>query len=100
MIQFNITFTMCAGVNGACTAIRRDVYFELGGYSRAFQHSHIEVDFAFKALEQIHRIIWTPLAKIWQFESLGRNPTVRQEEYELLHRGWGRYFGEDKFSSS
>jgi GT2 family glycosyltransferase len=88
-----------SGVTGACMAIRRDVYFELGGYSRAFPHSYNDVDFAFKALEQNYRIIWTPLAKIWHFESLSRNPEVRAEEFHLLHRRWGRYFGQDRFSN-
>jgi GT2 family glycosyltransferase len=80
-------------------AIPRDVYFELGGYSRAFPHSYNDVDFAFKALEKNYRIIWTPLAKIWHFESLSRNPQVREDEFNLLHRRWGRYFGQDRFSS-
>jgi glycosyltransferase involved in cell wall biosynthesis len=88
-----------SGITGACMAIPRDVYFELGGYSRAFPHSYNDVDFAFKALEKNYRIIWTPLAKIWHFESLSRNPQVREDEFNLLHRRWGRYFGQDRFSS-
>ena len=88
-----------SGVTGACMAILRDIYFELGGYSRAFPHSYNDVDFAFKALEQNYRIIWTPLAKIWHFESLSRNPSVREEEFNLLHSRWGRYFGRDRFST-
>jgi glycosyltransferase involved in cell wall biosynthesis len=88
-----------SGITGACMAIPRDKYFELGGYSTAFPHSYNDVDFCFKALEKNYRIIWTPLAKIWHFESLSRNPTVREEEYNLLHRRWGRYFGQDRFSN-
>jgi GT2 family glycosyltransferase len=89
-----------SGVTGACMAIPRDRYFELGGFSTALPHSFNDVDFAFKILKENYRIIWTPLARIWHFESLSRDPTVRQEEYELLHRRWGRYFGEDRFSNS
>jgi glycosyltransferase involved in cell wall biosynthesis len=88
-----------SGVTGACMAIPRNRYFELGGFSTAFPHSYNDVDFAFKILEMNYRIIWTPLARIWHFESLSRNPTVREEEYELLHRRWGRYFGQDRFSN-
>ena len=88
-----------SGVTGACMAIPRDKYFELGGYSCAFPFSYNDVDFCFKALEQNYRVIWTPLAKLWHFESLSRDPAVRGEDFNLLHRRWGRYFGQDRFSN-
>lgn len=88
-----------SGITAACMAIPRDCYFELGGFSTALPHSFNDVDFAFKALEQYYRIIWTPLARIWHFESLSRDPTVRAEEIDLLQRRWGRYFGQDRFSN-
>ena len=88
-----------SGITGACAAISRDRYLELGGFSTTFPHSFNDVDFSFKALERGYRIIWTPLAKIWHFESLTRNPIVREEEFHLLLRRWGRYFGVDRFSN-
>jgi glycosyltransferase involved in cell wall biosynthesis len=88
-----------SGVTGACAAIPRDKYMKLGGFSTAFPHSFNDVDFSFKALEAGYRIIWTPLAKIRHFESLTRDPQVREEESELLLRRWGRHFGDDRYSS-
>ena len=88
-----------SGITGACAAIPRDKYFELGGFSTAFPHSFNDVDFSFKALEFGYRIIWTPHAKIWHFESLTRNPSVQEDEFELLLSRWGRKFGVDSFTT-
>ena len=88
-----------SGITGACAAIPRDKYLELGGFSTAFPHSFNDVDFSFKALEFGYRIIWTPFAKVRHFESLSRDPNVRSEEFDLLIRRWGRHFGLDKYSS-
>ncbi len=88
-----------SGVTGACAAIPRDKYMKLGGFSTAFSHSFNDVDFSFKALEAGYRIIWTPLAKFRHFESLTRDPQVREEENELLLRRWGRHLGDDRYSS-
>lgn len=89
-----------SGITGACAAIPRDKYMALGGFSTAFPHSFNDVDFSFKALDAGYRIIWTPLAQIRHFESLTRNPLVRDEELNLLLRRWGRMFGKDSYSSS
>jgi hypothetical protein len=46
-----------------------------------------------------YRVLWTPLAKIWHFETLTREPTIREEEYVNLTNRWGRYFGRDSFTA-
>ena len=89
-----------SGITGACAAIPRDKYFELGGFSSAYPHSFNDVDFSFKVMEFGYRIIWTPFAKIFHFESLSRNPTVNEYEYHRLMDRWGHRFGKDKYTSS
>ena len=88
-----------SGVTGACLAIRRNCYFELGGMSRTLPHSFNDVDLAFKALAAGYRIIWTPLAKLWHFESLSRNPQVRPEELDQLAKRWETYFNRDSYTT-
>ena len=88
-----------SGITGACAAIPRDKYFQVGGFSTAFPHSFNDVDFAFKVLEYGYRIIWTPFAKLFHFESLSRNPAVNDYEYHRLMDRWGRHFGRDKYTS-
>lgn len=87
------------GVTGACFAVTKDRYFELGGMSEVFPHSFNDVDFTYKALMLGYRVLWTPLAKIWHFETLTREPTIREEEYVNLTNRWGRYFGRDSFTA-
>jgi glycosyltransferase involved in cell wall biosynthesis len=87
-----------SGVTGACMAMTRDTYFALGGMSGAFPHSFNDVDLAYKALNAGYRIIWTPLAKIYHFESLSRDPEVRPEELEQLSDRWETYFNRDMYT--
>jgi glycosyltransferase involved in cell wall biosynthesis len=88
-----------SGVTGACLAMRRGCYFELGGMSTTLPHSFNDVDLAFKALDAGYRIIWTPLAKIYHFESLSRDPRVRPEELEQLSNRWETYFNRDSYTT-
>jgi glycosyltransferase involved in cell wall biosynthesis len=87
-----------SGVTGACMALKRDTYFALGGMSGAFPHSFNDVDLAYKALNAGYRIIWTPLAKIFHFESLSRDPEVRPEELEQLSNRWETHFNRDMYT--
>ncbi len=87
-----------SGVTGACAAISRKIYEELGGMSLAFPHSYNDVDFALKALRMGYRVIWTPYARVWHFESLSRDPSVRSEEFEELYKRWGTEADCDDFT--
>ena len=50
-----------------------------------------------KLMGRGYRVIWTPLAKLYHFESLSRDPSVRPEESEALDRRWGRFLDDDDF---
>lgn len=88
-----------SGVTGACLAMRRKDYEDLGGMSTTLPHSFNDVDLAFKALDAGFRILWTPLAKIWHFESLSRDPRVRPEELEQVSNRWETYFNRDAYTT-
>jgi GT2 family glycosyltransferase len=88
------------GVTGACLAVTKKRYFELGGLSDAFPHSFNDVDFTYKALMLGYRVLWTPLAKIWHFETLSREPDIIEDEFDNLHLRWGRNLGNDLFTRS
>lgn len=87
-----------SGITGACAAIPRTIYMELGGMSPAFPHSYNDVDFGFKALRVGYRMVWTPYARLWHFESLSRDPAVRREEVEMLYARWGDQVESDNFT--
>ncbi len=87
----------CSGVTGACVLIKRDVYFEVGGLSEFFPLAFNDCDFAFKVLERGYRIIWTPHARLFHFETASRPDHVEPEEVELITSRWGRYFDHDEY---
>lgn len=77
------------GLTAACAAIRREVYDEVGGMSTTFPRSFNDVDLGFKLLRRGYRIIWTPFAQLYHFESLTRNPQVSEQEIKALYERWG-----------
>jgi glycosyltransferase involved in cell wall biosynthesis len=88
----------CSGVTGAAALLRRDVYRDVGGLSVQFPNCFNDVDFAFKILGAGYRIIWTPHARLYHFESVSRDSTVDKKELDLLMDRWGRYFDYDRFN--
>lgn len=88
----------CSGVTGAAALMRREVYTEVGGLSVQFPNCFNDVDLAFKILDAGYRIIWTPHAKLYHFESASRDATVDKTELELLMNRWGRHFDNDRFN--
>ena len=86
-----------SGLTGACFALSRDLYMQVGGMSRVYPHCFNDVDLCYKVLETGKTLIWTPFADLYHFESLSRDPTPRPKEIELLYGRWSRHFGEDKY---
>jgi GT2 family glycosyltransferase len=87
-----------SGVTAACAAIHRSIYEELGGFSLDFPACFNDVDFGNKVIEAGYHILWTPLTRLFHFESLTRNPKVAKPEFAMLERRWGRYFGREDYS--
>ncbi len=85
------------GVTGACMAIRRPTFFDVGGFSVDFPLNYNDVDFCFKLIQAQFRIIWTPDAELFHFESKSRRTVVDESELALLDRLWGRYLSTDPF---
>lgn len=88
----------CSGVTGAAMVMRKEVYLESGGMSLKFANCFNDVDLNCKALELGYRIVWTPHARLFHYESVSRDPEVSSEEFGLLIRRWGRYFDNDRFN--
>jgi GT2 family glycosyltransferase len=86
-----------SGLTGACFALRRDLYFQVGGMSPKFPHCFNDVDLCFKVLSLGLRLIWTPFADLYHFESLSRDPKPRNEEIRALYERWGRFCGDDRY---
>ena len=87
-----------SGVTAACAAIHRSIYEELGGFSINFPACFNDLDFGNKVIEAGYHIVWTPLARLYHFESLTRDPTVAPQEMAMLEKRWKRYFGREDYS--
>ena len=87
----------CSGVTGAAAMIRRDVFVEVGGLSLQFPNCFNDIDLAFKILNAGYRIIWTPHAHLYHFESASRNSTVDKKELAMIKDRWGQLFDHDRF---
>lgn len=79
----------CAGLTAACIAVRRSVFFEIGGFSELFPGNFNDVDFSIKMRSAGHRLVWLRDVRLFHFESRSRNPLVHSyEERQIIDR-WG-----------
>jgi GT2 family glycosyltransferase len=87
----------CSGLSGACLAVRREDFLEVGGMCIDLPNSYNDVDLCFKLLAKGKRLLYTPEFRFLHFESASRNPTVDHAATELIHRRWGRYLKADPY---
>jgi O-antigen biosynthesis protein len=85
-------------VTGACAAIRRSVYFEVGGVDEEnLAVTYNDVDLCFRVADHGYRIVWTPFAELFHLESISRGliedtPAKQQRalrELDYLLKHWG-----------
>ena len=83
------------GLSGACFAVRRADYTEVGGMCEDLPSSYNDVDLGFKLKELGKKLMYVPSIQFVHYESISRDPTVGEEETALIWRRWGRYFEHD-----
>ncbi len=87
-----------SGITGACMAVRKDTFFDVGGFSVDFPLNFNDVDFGFKIYDRGLRIIWTPDARLFHFESKSReSPSSRCPSGTASTQLWGRLMKRDPF---
>ncbi|WP_164477844.1 glycosyltransferase family 2 protein [Nocardioides pantholopis] len=79
-----------SGVTAACAAIRRDTYFEIGGFTEQLPTHYNDVDFSYKVRSRGLRIVWLANVELFHFESVsrGRDPVPPAEKRWCTQR-WG-----------
>jgi GT2 family glycosyltransferase len=78
-----------SAVTGACLAIRKCVFDELGGFDTAFAVNYNDVDLCLRAREAGFEVLYEPAAALVHREGQTRSPGTRYEERELLYQRWG-----------
>ena len=86
-----------SGLSGACLAMRRDTFLEVGGMCTQLAEGYNDVDLGFKVLSAGKSLIFEPGLRFIHFESATREPEVKSAEYDFVSARWGRFFERDPF---
>ena len=78
----------CSGVTAAAAAMRRDVFDAVGRFDEAFPVNFNDVDLCLRVRRHGYRIVWTPDAEWYHFESATREAGHTKEELDLLTSRW------------
>ncbi len=76
-------------VTGACLAVPRDLFLELGGFDEVYWNGYEDVDFCFRVRERGLRVMYEPSATLIHFESqsgIQRKRRVIHNVRELAER--------------
>jgi GT2 family glycosyltransferase len=87
----------CEGVTAACSMMRRDVFELVGGFTERLANNFNDVDLCLKVRSHGMRIVWTPFAELWHFESVSRDNTVSEYELGFLHARWETAMARDRY---
>ena len=88
-------------VTGACLMTRRKVFEDLGGFDEQFSLNYNDVDYCLRLWDRGYRVVFTPEAELFHYESMGRDGrcTVRQWEVECFRQRWGEKYRRDPFDN-
>jgi GT2 family glycosyltransferase len=92
-----LTEREASGVTAACALISRPLYLQLGGFTLTLPGNFNDVDFSMKVISSGHRIVWTPHAELFHYESKTRTSTVQSWEIATMHRRWSWRMREDPY---
>lgn len=87
----------CSGVTAAAAVIDRRVFDQVGGFPEELPLNYNDVDLCLKVRDAGHRIIWTPWASWYHFESRTRIAGERPGEWEFINQRWHRQIHHDPY---
>jgi len=80
-----------SAVTGACLAIRKRVFEELGGFDETFPVNYNDVDLCLRARQAGYEVIVEPAALLRHYECQSRQAGVRLEERYLFEQRWAAW---------
>jgi GT2 family glycosyltransferase len=86
-----------SSVIAACLMTSREVFESVGGLSTQFPANWNDVDFALKVQQAGYRVIFTPYAKFFHFESKTRVALRIEAEVGKLGHRWGHVLDDDPY---
>jgi GT2 family glycosyltransferase len=81
-----------SAVTGACLALRRSVFFEVGGMNEELRVSFNDIDLCLRIGDRGYRIVWTPFAELFHLESASRGHDNKSSEKQARAAHELKYF--------
>jgi O-antigen biosynthesis protein len=78
-----------SGVTAACSAMRREVFDEVGGLCEPLPANFNDVDLSYKVRHLGYRIVWVAHCELYHFESQTRGRTFAPQEEKFTQARWG-----------
>ncbi len=86
-----------SGVTAAAAMLRRTVFDEIDGFDPILWMNFNDVDLSLKVRRTGRRVIWTPHASWYHFESQTRPPSAEPEEFVEIDRRWHDEINRDPY---
>lgn len=80
-----------SALTGACIAVRREVFEEVGGFCEALPVNYNDVDLSLKIRATGRRLLWLHDVALFHFESVSRSNVVHDWEKAFITGRWGDY---------
>ncbi|MBI2900066.1 MAG: glycosyltransferase family 2 protein [Planctomycetes bacterium] len=77
-----------AAVTAACMMMRRTRFEEMGGFDETLHVGFNDVDLCLRLLERGYRIVWTPFAHLFHYESRTRRRVDPVENQQRFYHRW------------
>jgi glycosyltransferase involved in cell wall biosynthesis len=95
----------CSAVTGACMAVRKAVFEELGGFDELnLGVTFNDIDFCLRLAERGYRVVWTPYSNLIHHESASRGHQRTSEEQTqflreaaYMQKKWAAHLLHDPF---
>jgi GT2 family glycosyltransferase len=87
----------CSGVTAAAAMLRTEVFESVVGFDPAFPRNFNDVDLSLRLRAAGYRVLWTPHAQWYHFESATRDPATGDDERRLLIERWQRQIEHDPY---
>lgn len=72
-----------SAVTGACMALRREVFEDIGGFDEAYQLVFSDIDICLKAIEKGYRVVYNPFIRLVHYEGKSRGNTIPDQDIHL-----------------
>jgi GT2 family glycosyltransferase len=87
-----------SAVTSACLATRMDVIDAIGGFNEQLPADYNDVDFCLSAIERGYRVVYTPYAELYHFESASiQQGTKNPSDFGLFQKCWRPFLERDPY---